>query len=109
VKRKSRRDRLKAKPREIKDALRRKMHLRVAEQDSWLGQVVTGYFAYHAVPSNLGSLEAFHSHVTDLWRRTLRRRGQKDRMKWSDMTKLVAQSLPQPRIQHPWPNQRFAV
>jgi len=25
------------------------------------------------------------------------------------MTKLVAQWLPRPRIQHPWPNQRFAV
>jgi hypothetical protein len=81
VKRKSRRDRVKAKLREIKDELRRKMHLPVAEQGSWLGQVVTGYFAYHAVPNNLGSLVAFHSHVTDLWRRTLRRRGQKDRMK----------------------------
>jgi hypothetical protein len=26
-----------------------------------------------------------------------------------DMGKLVAQWLPKPRIQHPWPNQRFAV
>ncbi len=109
VKRKSRRDRAKAKLREIKDALRRKMHLPIPEQGSWLGQVVAGYFAYHAVPSNLGSLVAFHHHVTGLWRRTLRRRSQKDRMKWSDMTKLVSQWLPQPRIQHPWPNQRFAV
>jgi hypothetical protein len=30
------------------------------------------------------------------------------RVNWSDMTKLVSQWLPQ-RIQHPWPNQRFAV
>jgi RNA-directed DNA polymerase len=58
-------------------------------QGHWLGQVVTGYFAYHAVPSNLGSLVAFHNHVTDLWRRTLRRRSQKDHMLWSDMTKLA--------------------
>ena len=27
-------------------------------------------------------------------------------MKWSDMAKLISQWLPQPRIQHPWPNQR---
>jgi hypothetical protein len=64
----------KAKLREIKDALRRKMHRPIPEQGSWLGQVVTGYFAYHVVPSNLGSLVAFHNHVTGLWRRTLRRR-----------------------------------
>jgi len=109
VKRKSRRDRAKAKLREIKDALRRKMHLPIPEQGRWLGQVVTGYFAYHAVPSNLGSLVVFHHHVTGLWRRTLQRRSQKDKTRWPDMTKLVSQWLPQPRIQHPWPNQRFAV
>ena len=109
VKRKSRRDRAKAKLREIKDTLRRKMHLPIPEQGRWLGQVVTGYFAYHAVPSNLGSLVAFHNHVARLWQRTLRRRSQKDRMAWSNLTQLVAQWLPKPRIQHPWPNQRFAV
>jgi hypothetical protein len=70
---------------------------------------VVKYFAYHAVPSNLGSLVAFHHHVTGLWRRTLQRSSQKDRTRWSDMTRLVSQWLPQPRIQHPWPNQRFAV
>ena len=44
--------------------------------------VVTGYFAYHAVPTNMRSLETFRHHVTDLWRRTLRRRSQKDGMNW---------------------------
>jgi RNA-directed DNA polymerase len=109
VKRKSRRDRVKAKLREIKEALRRNMHKPIPEQGSWLGQVVTGYFAYHAVPTNLGALVAFHHHVTDLWRRALQRRSQKAHKTWPDMTKLVAQWLPCPRIQHPWPNQRFAV
>jgi RNA-directed DNA polymerase len=94
VKRKSRRDRAKAKLREIKATLRSKMHLPIPEQGRWLGQVVTGYFAYHAVPSNLNPLVAFHNHVTDLWRRTLRRRSQKDGMRWSDMTKLVSQWAP---------------
>jgi RNA-directed DNA polymerase len=109
VKRKSRRDRVKAKLREIKEALRRNMHKPIPEQGSWLGQVVSGYFAYHAVPTNLGALVAFHHHVTDLWRRALKRRSQKAHKTWPDMTKLVAQWLPCPRIQHPWPNQRFAV
>jgi RNA-directed DNA polymerase len=109
VKRKSRRDRVKAKLREIKDTLRSKMHLPVAEQGSWLGQVVRGYFAYHAVPSNLRSLVAFHNHVINLWQRTLARRSQKGRITRLEMTRLVTQWLPQPRIQHPWPNQRFAV
>ena len=109
VKRKSRRDRVKAKLKEIKVALRRNPHKPIPEQGVWLRRVVTGYFAYHAVPTNSRSVVAFHYHVTDLWRRTLKRRGQKDRTTWVDMAKLVDHWLPKPRIQHPWPNQRFAV
>jgi hypothetical protein len=68
---------------------------------AWAGRHRLLRFAYHAVPSNLGALVAFHHYVTGLWRRTLRRRSQKDRANWSDMTRLVSQWLPQPRIQHP--------
>jgi hypothetical protein len=39
-------------------------------------QVVTGHFAYYAVPTNSRALSAFRHYVTDLWRRTLRRRSQ---------------------------------
>jgi len=42
-----------------------------------LQQVVTGYFNYHAVPTNSSTLTAFLFHVTNLWRRTLRQRIQK--------------------------------
>jgi len=35
-----------------------------------LRQVVTGHFAYYAVPSNARALSAFRHYVTDLWRRT---------------------------------------
>src|SRR5258708_10685806 len=48
-------------------------------------------------------------HVTDLWRRTLRRRSQKDRLTWARMTQLAAAWLPKPIILHPWPSARFAV
>src|SRR5271165_1264800 len=74
IKRKTRRDRMRAKLREIKQALRRCMHRPIPEQGRWLGQVVRGYFNYHAVPTNGQALEVFRHHVTDLWRRTLRRR-----------------------------------
>ena len=107
--RRSRRDRRRAKLREVKDELRRRMHHSIPEQGHWLKQVVTGYFAYHAVPTNIRALMAFRHHVTDLWRRTLRRRSQKDDMTWARMQKLVDDWLPQPRILHPWPSQRFAV
>jgi RNA-directed DNA polymerase len=51
-------------------------------QGKWLRQVVTGYFNYHAVPTNSPALTAFRFFVTELWQRTLRRRSQKDGMTW---------------------------
>jgi hypothetical protein len=72
-------------------------------------QVVTGIFNYHAVPTNSPSLEAFRYYVTILWRRSLRRRSQKDAMTWERMTKLANDWLLRPRILHPWPSVRFAV
>ena len=109
LQRKTRRDRMRAKLREIKVRLRKRMHEPIPDQGRWLKQVVTGFFAYHAVPTNARALSAFHHYVTALWRRTLRRRGQKDVMTWARITKLADAWLPKPRILHPWPDQRFAV
>ena len=60
----------------IKQELRRNMHQPIPQQGRWLQQVVTGYFNYHAVPTNSSTLTAFLFHVTNLWRRTLRQRSQ---------------------------------
>lgn len=109
LQRKTRGDRMMARLREIKAQLRERMHDAIPEQGNWLKAVVTGYFAYHAVPTNLRALQAFRYHVTDLWRRTLRRRSQKDCMTWDRITKLAAAWLPTSRILHPWPDRRFAV
>ena len=72
LKRKTRRDRLRAKLGEIKKELRR--HRPIPEQGSWLAQVVRGFFAYHAVPTNYAALGDFRAQVVWLWRRPLRRR-----------------------------------
>ena len=109
LQRKTRRDRMRAKLKDIKAELRRRMHQPIPIQGLWLKQVVTGHFAYYAVPTNSRALSAFRHYVTDLWRRTLRRRSQKDGFTWDRMTKLVDAWLPQPRILHPWPDVRFDV
>jgi group II intron reverse transcriptase/maturase len=109
LKRKSRRDRMRAKLRAIKEELRRRMHDPIQQQGRWLGLVVRGYFAYHAVPTNVASLSAFRQHVVDLWRRALTRRSQKDRTTWCRIAVLAAEFLSAPRILHPWPDARFAV
>jgi hypothetical protein len=78
-------------------------------QGAWLKQVVRGFFAYHAVPTNGAALRAFYYYVERIWLRTLRRRSQKDRFSWQRMHRLAADWLPQPRILHPYPDKRFAV
>jgi RNA-directed DNA polymerase len=109
LKRKTRSDRMRAKLRAVKDALRRRMHETIDEQGRWLNRVVRGFYAYHAVPTNSAALWDFRYHITDLWRRTLRWRSQKDATTWARMTALQHRWLPRPRITHLWPSQRFAV
>src|ERR1700674_3693468 len=109
IKRKSRRDRMRAKLQAIKQELRRSMHQPIPQQGRWLQQVVTGYFNYHAVPTNGPTLTAFLFHVTNIWRRTLRQRSQKDWTTWERIKRLADDWLPKPRILHPWPERRFAV
>jgi group II intron reverse transcriptase/maturase len=109
IRRKTRRDRMQAKLREIREMLRRLMHQSIPALGKWLGRVVSGYFNYHAVPTNGRALHVFRHHAIDLWRRTIRRRSQKDRITWTRMTKLADAWLPKPTILHPWPSVRFAV
>ncbi len=107
--RKTRRDRMQAKLQDLKEELRRRRHQPIPDQGKWLGQVVGGFFNYHAVPTNHRALCAFRDHVVDLWRRSLKRRSQRDKTRWDRMRKLADDWLPKPRILHPWPRDRFAV
>ena len=107
--RRSRRDRMRAKLKVIKEGLRERMHQPIPDQGRWLGQVVRGIFAYHAVPTNFRALRAVYYYVKVLWLRTLRRRSQKDKFAWERIQRFADDFLPKPRILHPWPNVRFAV
>ena len=109
LQRRSRRDRMKAKLKEVSNELRYRMHQSIPEQGNWLKQVVTGYFAYHAVPTNSAALVTFRDEIIARWRWVLHRRSQKSALTWTRMKKLADDWLPKPLILHPWPNQRFAV
>ena len=103
----TRQDRMIAALKRIKEELRRRWHQSIPEQGQWLRQVVQGYFGYHAVPGNYPRMKTFRNQVTDLWRRALRRRGQRDRTTWRRAFRLAAEWLPRARVLHPWPNVRF--
>jgi group II intron reverse transcriptase/maturase len=83
VRRKTIRKRMRAKLRQIKQELQRRMHDPVAQTGRWLQSVVQGYFNYYAVPGNLDSLAVFRERLLALWWRRLRRRSQKHPFSWT--------------------------
>ena len=109
VRRTTIRKRMRAKLRQIKQELRRRMHDPAAQTGKWLQSVVQGYFNYYAVPGNLDSLAVFRDRLLGLWWRRLRRRSQKDRLSWTRMLALGRRWLPEPRVLHPYPAVRFAA
>ena len=109
LRRRTRRDRMRAKLHEIRDALWQHRHAPLDEQGAWLRSVVGGYFAYHAVPVNGTALSEFRGVVLWHWLRALRRRGQRDKTNWASLKRLADRWIPIPRILHPRPRERFTV
>jgi RNA-directed DNA polymerase len=98
---------MRATLRAIGESLHRRRHLPIPEQGHWLNQVVKGYFAYHAVPTNIGRLDSFRTQVIRHWRNALRRRSQRSRLPWERMGHLANRWIPYARTKHPFPTERF--
>jgi group II intron reverse transcriptase/maturase len=107
VKRKTVKKRMRAKLQAIKAELRRRMHAPTAVTGEWLESVVRGYFQYHAVPGNMGSLNLFRERLARLWRHALRRRSEAHKPNWRRVRGLFNRWLPRPCILHPFPSLRF--
>jgi RNA-directed DNA polymerase len=98
---------MRAKLKSVKTEMRRRMHHPIPEQGRWLARVLQGHYNYYAVPDNSQALRGFRYRVVRHWRHALSRRSQKGRITWKRIYGLAARWLPQPRTQHPWPNERF--
>ena len=97
-----------AKLKDISAKLRKRMHDPIEQTGGWLKQVVQGYFNYHAVPGNMPRLKTFRHAIGRYWRFTLRRRSQsRSRWTWDRMYDLLDRYIPQPRVLHPYPLNRF--
>ena len=101
--------RMRARLKEVKDQLKQRRHEPVPEQGRWLGSVVRGHMAYYAVPGNIRAVRAFRNQVTRHWRAALGSRSQRGYLNWNRMNRLATRWLPQPRILHPYPDERFVV
>jgi RNA-directed DNA polymerase len=93
----------------IGEELRRMRHEPINEQGHRLASMLEGHYAYFAVPTNIGAVRAIRHHAKVRWYKSLRRRSQRRRLTWRRMNVVVDKYLPQPRVRHPWPEQRFLV
>jgi group II intron reverse transcriptase/maturase len=107
VKRLSSKKRMRAKLVAIKQTLMRMRSLPISQQGRWLRAVVQGWLNYHAVPGNCARLSTFRLQASRLWLRSLRRRSQRYRMSWDRFAPLSNRWIPNPKVLHPYPNDRF--
>jgi group II intron reverse transcriptase/maturase len=100
-------NRMRAKLSKVKSELIRRRHLPIPDQGRWLASVLRGHCNYYAVPDNSAAINAFRFRIIGHWLKALRRRSQRTRLTWKRMYRLAERWLPQVRILHPWPNDRF--
>jgi group II intron reverse transcriptase/maturase len=109
VLRQTNRKRLQAKLAVVKVELRRRMHRPIREMGAYLRAVVGGHVRYYGVPMNAPALGVFRWQTGRLWYRTLRRRGQRHRLTWARMRRIIDRWLPPARVCHPYPLRRLGV
>jgi RNA-directed DNA polymerase len=101
VRRKTARQRLRAKLKELRAELRRRLHDPIPEVGRWLRSVVNGHCRYYGVTGNHRSISRFRYEVAKLWNHVLRRRSQRVSLTWERMKRLIKRWLPPARIYHP--------
>jgi RNA-directed DNA polymerase len=109
VLRQTMRERWQKKLKEVKVELRQRMTAPVSAMGQYVRSVILGHMRYYAVPMNAVSVSDFRMAVGRIWWRVLRRRSQKACVSWAQMERRVARWVPQTRVCHPYPWQRFGV
>jgi len=110
LKRRTSRKKRRAKLARIKEESERRRHYAVKAQYDWLCAVLDGHYRYYAVPTNYQALSDFRRTARWIWLRSLQRRSQ--RARWNKAQYEAHDRrfpLPEPRILHPWPTDRFAL
>jgi RNA-directed DNA polymerase len=97
-----------AKHRAISDEMRHRRHEPVEQQHEWLVRVVQGHERYYGVPGNYAALASFTRQIRNSWHSSLQRRSQRGKWTNAQRTRFDGKyPLPEPRIRHPHPIDRF--
>ena len=97
-----------ARLRALRAQMRAGRHDPVPEQHQWLVSALRGHANYYGVPGNSASMRSFRYKVRNFWHHVLQRRGQRN--KWTNEQRSqfdVKFPLPNLRISHPSPTERF--
>jgi len=100
---------MQAKISEIKEELKKRMHLPIQKVGQWLKTVVVGHYRYYGVPGNFEAMNYFRHKIGQRWKHCLKRRSQKGNITWEKMGKLIKYWIPQPQICHKYPSERIGV
>ncbi|NJM10140.1 MAG: group II intron reverse transcriptase/maturase [Bdellovibrionaceae bacterium] len=102
------RKKMRIKLTEVKQELRQRMSHPVNDQGKWLKSIVEGHCRYYGVPGNPAP-NRFRFAISQMWWKTLRRRGNRRKLQWRKMEKIVDRWLPQVKLHHPYPLRRMGV
>ena len=101
--RKTQRRRMIAKLKELRQAMRRRMHTPVGKQQAWLNSVLRGHYAYYGITGIRRSIHRFRTEVVRAWRYVLMRRNDRRRLYWARFNSLLLRfPLVAARIVHVW-------
>ena len=90
---------LKQKKAEISKWIYDHMHKPIIETGKTLKKKLTGHFAYYGINGNYLDLLKFYRYVKDRWYYTLRKRGQKHKIKYVDYQRIWEYlEMPKPKL-----------
>ena len=105
--RKTMRQRMLKKLKEVNLELQRRRHQPVDEQGRYVQAVIRGHVNYYGVPLNSRAIGAFRFTVIRLWQKWLSRRSQHAHVSWDRMKRYIVRWVPPAVICHPYPSVRF--
>ncbi len=105
--RKTMRQRMLKKLKEVNLELRQRMHQPVDEQGRYVQALIRGHLNYYGVPLNSRAIRAFRTLVVRLWKKWLSRRSQRGHVTWDRMQRYIDRWVPPAVICHPYPSVRF--
>lgn len=90
--------------RQIKALPRERRHDAIPDKGRWLRATVRGYFAYHAVPTDIRAIRGVCRHASDSFLRGLRRRSKRAELARNRQPAIANNWLPSPRPLNPRPS-----